>query len=174
MAVLNWAREVQLLYNDKPPDWVEQQVEATLFLWDRQPSWFSAGLRWGFLGGYSAAVQSRHDSFLIELPTFRWDWERGSESPESVKERILAEVADIVDVRVEEMKQELHRLPRVPDKLGHYHVTWVVLHQIRRVKFRELAVRYNVSETTIKNEITKIKNSIGINRPKGRRRNSTD
>jgi hypothetical protein len=170
IAVLKWAREVHLLYNGKPPDWVVEQVEATLFLWDRQPALFSTDLCWGLLGGYSMTVRPREDSFTIELPKFRWDWERGFESSESAKKRILADVAQFVDVRMEEMKQELGRLPRVPNKLGHNHVKWTVLHQIRRVKFHELAVLEGVSENTIKNEVTKLKKCIGINLPKGRRR----
>jgi hypothetical protein len=65
------------------------------------------------------------------------------------------------------------RLPRVTNKLRHKHVRWAVLHQIRRVKFHELAALDGVCETTVRNEVTTLKKRIGIGLPKGRPRNST-
>ena len=36
-AVVDWAKEVRLLYGDGPPTWVVQQVETTLQIWTRHP-----------------------------------------------------------------------------------------------------------------------------------------
>lgn len=167
-------QDVRLLHRGKLPNWILKQVEVTLHLWARRPDLFSKSLSWGFVGGYSMdGVKPSHDFFLIELPQFAWYWEQGTEDIESAKQRIMETVGEIVDKRLGEMKQVIENLPRVPNKRRREHFTWTVLHQVRGDTFKELAAKWHVSTATVKNEVTRLKSSLGISLPKGRRRKNS-
>jgi hypothetical protein len=170
IAVLAWAKDVRLLHDGKPPDWVLAQVEVTLWLWTQHPERFSKHLCWGFVGGYSADRKRRSQSpFLIELPQFTWHWVQGFEDKRSAKQRIMKTVGEIVDRRLREMEQTLGNLPRLQNKRRPEHFTWTVLHQVRGVQVQELATSYGVSCATVKNEVMALKARLGIGLPKGRR-----
>ena len=166
-AVVDWAKEVRLLYGDGPPTWVVQQVETTLQIWTRHPDWMSKGARWWLLGGYKWE-RRRPQDYLIELPHFTWYWPYGYESARDAKKRILDAVTKIVNARLDEMKKAIKELPRVPTKSRPEHFTWAVLHQIRGVRFEDLAKQSGVALATVKNVVTALKAEIGISLPKGR------
>jgi hypothetical protein len=165
-AVVDWAKEVHLLHRGGPPIWVVQQVETTLEIWTRHPDWMSKGEHW-FMGA-AYKIPRRPDGFLIELPQFTWNWEHGYESARSAKKRIIAEISELLDVRLAQMQKVIDDLPRMPAKRERNHFTWTVLHQIKKTPFKDLAGQYNVSSTTVKNAVMALKAEIGISLPKGR------
>jgi hypothetical protein len=167
-ALAEWAEDVRLIHRGGPPRWVVQQVETTLEIWTRHPEWLSKGVHW-FMGT-AYRIPRRPEAFLIKLPQATWHWEHGYESARSAKKRIIAEVGELLDVRLAQMQKVIDELPRMPAKRERRHFIWTVLHQIKKTSFEDLAAQYNASSTTVKNAVMALKAEIGISLPKGRRK----
>jgi hypothetical protein len=166
-TIVSWAKGVRLLHNGKPPDWILAQVDETLQVWIRHPEWFVKRLSWGYTGGYRMERRPP-DISIVELPTFKWDWEGDFEDKKSAKLRIMEAVCEIVDTRLEEIERDLKSLPRVPHTRSPERFTWTVLHQVRGNSLKVIAAQWNVSAATVKNVVTKLKKELEIGLPKGR------
>ena len=157
------AREYHLVYLDCVPGWVLEQFAYTLWFWTRHPELArEEKLRWWARGGCSG--MRKVDDLSIDLPRV----ERSIyESDVDFKKRVYSSLEPILRLQFEELSSRIAELPVSPRKRRPEHYTWVVLHQIRRWSFENIADHFHVSPFSVRNEVTELKRQIGLRLPAG-------
>jgi hypothetical protein len=165
-AAVKLARDHCLVHHSKVPAWVLTQFEETLAYWALHPNMPERqSLSWGpSLGAYSG--MQHIEDLALELPP---RIERSIyETDGEFQTRVYRELDQIIRPQLKAISAKVAALPRAQQKRRPEHFTWLVLNQVRHEGFPRIAERWNVSELSVRNEITDLKREIGLSLPRGR------
>jgi hypothetical protein len=169
IAIFNWADEFHLTYQEKPPGWILQQIEAQFFHWESDlASQRPPQMLWQYFGSRSPESLPIEDC-VIEFPTFRWHprWDRESRS--AARERVLEAIKDfprLLEERLDQIedltRQHYKRLPR---KYEEAHFAWAVRFQVNRESVGKIAESIaSGEERTVRAAISDVLNHAGLTR----------